>query len=440
MGDIIFRAKKITETAKDVTWIAHEGDTQLSAKGFMRKSGEQGEQLLRGAPPKREQPVILPEVEKIELESVLDEGIGYKKGGDKRKGFVFNKNYYVKVVSFKNGEDPGDYNLIKWAYRYETEAGVFEGILNVRGRRVCFNFKNIPDLCGRGITIYAFIHNKNTGGKANFWIHYRFRWFGRDQVKNEVNERKVLPWKINQSATSLCGMACMAYLLAREDPDGYEQLALKLHQQGKVVYKNYTIEPDKDLFEMNPADPKCKYPHHTMPYIDWILLASLRSSESSIGYKGQAGEDFKAINWPTIMVSLGKKLLGYKTVEIDFYKANKSYIRDYFGSDEKLRILEKDIDRDYKNGYRICMMIDGDMMYGKSEYTWSDFQDYHWIVYEGGLGLLNDTGVPETDYDDVKTVKFKEFTWGEDVQNSRTMKGISKKAFISNYYAYIKLK
>ncbi|MGJ7031964.1 glycoside hydrolase family 19 protein [Niabella hirudinis] len=54
MGDIIFRAKKITETAKDVTWIAHEGDTQLSAKGFMRKNGDQGEQLLRGTPPARE--------------------------------------------------------------------------------------------------------------------------------------------------------------------------------------------------------------------------------------------------------------------------------------------------------------------------------------------------------------------------------------------------
>ncbi|WP_018628152.1 hypothetical protein [Niabella aurantiaca] len=55
MGDIIFKAKRIQENANDVTWIAHDGNTSLGAKGLVCKNGDQGEQLLRGAPPAREQ-------------------------------------------------------------------------------------------------------------------------------------------------------------------------------------------------------------------------------------------------------------------------------------------------------------------------------------------------------------------------------------------------
>ena len=40
------------------------------------------------------------------------------------------------------------------------------------------------------------------------------------------------------------------------------------------------------------------------------------------------------------MKPLGKDLLGYAEVEMDYYKVNKSYIRDFFGSDEKIRIQE----------------------------------------------------------------------------------------------------
>ncbi|WP_197474554.1 hypothetical protein, partial [Tenacibaculum ovolyticum] len=99
-----------------------------------------------------------------------------------------------------------------------------------------------------------------------------------------------------------------------------------------------------------------------IPEVDWITMATTRSKESDFGYTGKKGQDASAINWPWLMTNLGKKLLGYKTVEMDYYKVNKSYVRDFFGSDEKVRILEEDINKDYQNGYEICMMIDGSMM------------------------------------------------------------------------------
>ncbi|WP_064967238.1 hypothetical protein [Tenacibaculum ovolyticum] len=96
------------------------------------------------------------------------------------------------------------------------------------------------------------------------------------------------------------------------------------------------------------------------------------------------------------MTNLGKKLLGYKTVEMDYYKVNKSYVRDFFGSDEKVRILEENINKDYQNGYEICMMIYGDMISNKSDYDITDLGEYHWVTYEGGLKILNSKFVAKT--------------------------------------------
>lgn len=134
---------------------------------------------------------------------------------------------------------------------------------------------------------------------------------------------------------------------------------------------------------------------------------------------------------------------------MDYYKLNKSYARDFFGSDEKLRILEKDINEDFKNGYEICMLIDGSMVAFSSEsnYSLDDFEEYHWVVYEGGLEILNGSKI-ESDYDDVTNINFNIFTWGEirnnsiDSKTGNIMKKIklTKNQFRSNYYGYLKLK
>ncbi|WBX77884.1 hypothetical protein PG911_06415 [Tenacibaculum ovolyticum] len=115
---------------------------------------------------------------------------------------------------------------------------------------------------------------------------------------------------------------------------------------------------------------------------------------------------------------------------------NKSYIRDFFGSDEKIRILEKDINKDYQNGYEICMMIDGDMISNKSDYDITDLGEYHWITYEGGLEILNGI-TPESDYDKVTNINFNVVTWGEiknNAPNEKPKLKLSKKAYKNNYY------
>lgn len=310
---------------------------------------------------------------------------------------------------------------------------------------------NEKDICGRTLHVIAYINDEDSEGYLKIWHHNRFRWFDRKIFEVELKERTddKMPWRINQGGTSLCGMACIFYLFAKEQPEAYKKFAKELFRTGEATHNNYTAKPSEELMEKQINTHG--YPMNTgsMPLIDFVTMAGTRNTDNP-KYKG-GNEEFQAINWPWVMTNLGKKLLGYKTVEIDYYKVNKSYLRDLFGSDEKVRILEKDIDSDYKNGYKISLLIDGSMVAYKEEdnYSLDDFSEYHWIVYEGGLEILNKDGKKGTDYDEVTNINFNVFTWGEIRNDSPNPKNdnnkmpkirLKKKQFISNYYGYLKMK
>ncbi len=380
-------------------------------------------------------------IDKIEILE-LDEG-STNSGANDKMGMLHNKEYELKVSKYRNNNSPEDFNTIKWSYSYvKDEKTVTRDIKNT-GEKITFKTDNL-DFCGEKITFYAYIEDKENEAELTVFHHYRFRWFDRKIVEQQIEERIKKPWKINQGGTSLCGMACLFYIFAKNDKQGYKTLAETLHRTGKATHNGYTMEPDEDAKEeMYNTNPKTSKEHPWIPEVDWITMATTRSKESDFGYTGKKGQDASAINWPWLMTNLGKKLLGYETVEMDYYKINKSYIRDFFGSDEKIRILEEDIDKDYQNGYEICMMIDADMMYNKPDYDITDFGEYHWVTYEGKLEILNSKGKSETDYDEVTDINFDVVTWGDfkrDKGIDKKKLRLSKVSFRNNYYGYLKLK
>ncbi len=111
-------------------------------------------------------------------------------------------------------------------------------------------------------------------------------------------------------------------------------------------------------------------------------MATTRSKESNFGYTGKKGQDASAINWPLV---------------------NKK---------------------------------------PEANYSLSDFGEYHWVVYEGGLELLNDKE-SESDYDEITDIEFNVVTWGQfkndNLDEAEKIK-ISKKQYIANYYGYLKFK
>ncbi|OEJ98632.1 hypothetical protein A8C32_05385 [Flavivirga aquatica] len=380
-------------------------------------------------------------VEEIKILN-LDEG-STNSGENNEKGIIHNKEYTLKASKFRNNKAPENLNSIKWCYSYVKENETVIGNIKQTGEEITFKTDDL-DYCGYSITFYAYIEKKENEAELEVFHHYRFKWFDRKIVEQQIEERLEKPWKINQGGTSLCGMACLFYIFAKNDKQGYKTLAETLHRTGKATHNGYTVEPDEDVKEeMYNTNPKTSKEHPWIPEVDWITMATTRSKESDFGYTGKKGQDASAINWPWLMTNLGKKLLGYTTVEMDYYKVNKSYIRDFFGSDEKIRILEEDIDKDYKNGYEICMMIDADMMYNKPDYDITDFGEYHWITYEDNLEILNSKGKTETDYDEVTDINFDVVTWGDfkrDKGIDKKKLRLSKASFRNNYYGYLKLK
>lgn len=357
-----------------------------------------------------------------------------------QKGFIYPKLYKFKVSKFT--EDSIVTRLTKknviWEYSYTTEAGDLISVSRKTLQGDNFSLKiDKLEMCGRDIKILAYIENKEKEGKLEIFCHHRFRHFDRATFLQQITDRVGRPFLINQGSTSLCGIACIFYLLAHKDSGGFAKLAEELHRTGKTTYNKYTIKPTLHrMYDANPADAS----HPSMPAADWVVMASTRSKESLFDYVGKQGQDASAINWPWLMTRLGRSLVGYKDIEFDLYKIRKSYIQDMLGSTEKLRILNEDINNDFLNGYKIILMIDAGMITNDSTATVADFNEYHWIVYEGNLTMIDSTRTPTTNYDDVHTISFDCFTWGANPITSRTSTGIRMEVFRNNYYGYIKLK
>ncbi|MCJ1806265.1 hypothetical protein MRP92_04970, partial [Flavobacterium covae] len=74
---------------------------------------------------------------------------------------------------------------------------------------------NEEDMCDRFIYVRAYIDDPKSEGETKVWKHNRFKWFDREVLEEEIEERttKGMPRKVNQAGNSLCGMACIFYFI-----------------------------------------------------------------------------------------------------------------------------------------------------------------------------------------------------------------------------------
>lgn len=430
MGQIISIARNILETSGRANWTSTAGDMALSANG--RVAMQSADKIVYENYTEQDKKGTKEAlVQEVRLNTPLDKGVD--DNGQEREGMIFEKRYEFEVVRFVNNVPPQDDNSIQWGYEYTTEEGrlIQDVFPDGKGKKLNLSIHAHAAL-GRDLTIKAFIKNQDQEGKITKPVHNRFRFFARNQVRSELTDRIATtkgkgPSLINQNSTSLCGMACIFYLLAQKDPEGYKKLGLELHQTGVATYGQYKIEPDVDMYDMDPksenypafreySDGTKINPPELMPFADWITLASTRSTESSLGYEGQAGQDFSAINYPSIMVKLKKELLGYgDVVDKTDYGMNPNSLDKSNWLTEMQEALNQ--------GYKISMLIDSDMLSDKPTY-FMNLTRWHWITFEGDVALdaANDA------------YTFSYFCWGK-LKKSRSFK---MKVFNTNFYGYIK--
>lgn len=372
------------------------------------------------------------EVEKIEIKT-LDKGSSNDDSKGEKEGLVHKNIYELEVVKFKDDKEPDSDSMIQWWYGYTIEAKEIIKPILQNGRKIKI-IPTDPDVFGKDVTFYAYISNINTGAKLTVFHHYRFRWFDRKTVEKEVNDRVKEPWNINQASTSLCGMACIFYLMAKQDGAGYKKFVLELHQKGEAEYNGYKIKPghtfyQDSFFDMNPQSSK--YPPR-IPQADWISLASTRNSESTgYAYEGRAGENFDAINYPDIMIRLKNKFLAYSDVVDKTYPVSSNL--SIFGIGDSLPIyilkdkLDKliEIQKAWQEGYKISILILSDMLDDKTSYA-PNVANLHWITYEGDIWIDEAAG----------TYTFSYWCWGEKPKK----RAFKREVFNTNYYGYIKAK
>ena len=430
-----------------------------------------------------------PRVCAIMVDESLEEGYNYDGESSKKvRGFVYNKTYHLTaIIHNDNGVKDED---IHWeaeyvftnGYRTKVKNRALDNIWTDKGRHITLP-PMLPSLIGGTLVFYAYINKPKGEATWTIWVHYRFRFFNFKQVQDQIIQRVGKPWLIDQSGTSLCGMACLFYVFAKLHPVEYGKFIIDMHHKGEASFNGYTVRPDEDaaeeMYNMDPAGNN--YPVWTdangkvvkrMPMADWLSLAVLRSHESTTWikpivlnpfppivipvpkkmiYKGKREDtmdQLAAVNWPGMMERLCREFLGFQNVEstlsMELMKEQKHFFRGWLSdkmSDRDLRSLE-DMEQAHKDGATVLMMIDSQMFDDIVSYSYYDLlTKSHWIVYEGGLTFYDAANKPVEDIDKATKLVFKFATWGVAPSNSHenlvNKKNISVSCFKSTFYGFI---
>lgn len=404
----------------------------------------------------------------------LDKGSRNDSSNSTRDGMIYGKTYELEVQFLLDLSPIPNDGDIHWEYSFSDEDSSQLFSKTCTGRKLTIKIDDL-NMLGQEMDITVYIgKNREDGyliGNIKQWVHYRFRFFDRQKVVDQLKDRKEAPWKIDQGQTPLCGMAAIFYLFAKYQPIEYMKTIADLHRVGKATFNGYTIEPYKGMkINNSPSAPRspltidvsdimCNmnpkekdYPE--MPEADWLALAVTRSKESTetgitpLIYEGKKGDGLKQIlgvNWPDMLESVCKKLLRYKNVrQVDL--SNTSIVSVKFPKVRKEKPLDSvkkliKIDELYKMGHDIMMMIDSNMLSGETSYEISDiFTRLHWIVYEGNLKMFDVNEKPTRSIEKVQYVKFDIYTWGVSIKNSQISQispGLSLESFHSTYFGHI---
>ena len=379
-------------------------------------------------------------VEKIEILN-LDEGSkndGLETLGN--YGMIYGKSYKLRVSKFAHNIAPKNKNDIKWQAVYLGKGDILTLVhIEKTGDEIVFYCDNL-DYCGQTISFYAFVREsgkeQNNKAKLEVFCHNRFRWLDKKVFEKELSDRtdNRKPYLINQRGTSLCGMACIFYLFAKEQSEKYKKFARDLFRKGEATCNNYTASPSKELFEKKRD--KNNFPYNKlgfMPIVDFITLAGVRNTENS-SYKG-GNQEFQAINWPWLMTMLCEKLLGYKNVHSQGCYFPIKEIHTGTHSHLYTIVFEKlinEINILLSQKFHLMLLIDSDMINYTEDYTnLKDFVnlEYHWVVLEAPIGYNKQS----FSYNSNLTISV--FSWGGCFTSIITLEH-----FIKNYYGYIKIR
>lgn len=112
-------------------------------------------------------------------------------------------------------------------------------------------------------------------------VAHGFPMLDLDQVVYQLALRVLEPRQIDQGPYGLCGPAAFAVLLAKTDPVAYIRAAIELLTLGRTRIRGLDIRPNEGIRRHRPD---------RTPHADWLVLASLRSSDDALEDGMNTGE------------------------------------------------------------------------------------------------------------------------------------------------------
>ena len=369
------------------------------------------------------------QVKSIKLLTDLDDGAANDGSGTikEKSGILFDKEYEFIVESFTNDE-PADMNLIKWAVSFtDSETGkYYENILKnpAFGKSITIDFTDTTT-CGQTLIVKAYINNAEEEGQLPLFKHNRFRFFDREIIKNEVQNRMYTGKNIDQGESSMCAVALIGYFLAIENPVQYENIALNLHRKGEAIISNsnYLIKLDKDDHLIDVKNSDKKYPNDSnnkkMTFADFVFLFSIKDQLNTVfdydpdgPSSGEFVEGLTGLTLPNEVEGMMKNILCYTDV-----KDKTNLVTSKWASAiESVNELTENL----KLGYKIALLIkcDNFQKNTKSFFTVPD----HWVG-------LNGISVNESNEEITVVV----FTWG----NISKVWTMSFESFEDGYFGFV---
>ena len=279
----------------------------------------------------------------------------------------------------------------------------------------------------------------NTGIIDNFVP--AFSAFNLSNINADIANRITDAGLVDQTSTSLCGYACICFLMITYQLNEYRLFVYDLYYYAEAFYgKNkylikprnwfsasgqvYTIKPKSSDYPVSYKLGKPGKPYLTifMAEADYIVLASIRCSENRVfdmdtrrnALVGDLISNAESITRPAEIVSLLIKMLKVQEVE------DKTNIASPAAA-MAISLLNQ-MNNDHLAGYECLMLIKDDMITNVHSF-WPPLPE-HWIIYQGDLTISPNL------------ISFSAFTWGEYGKEVN----VTPEYFAAEFYGYIKVK
>lgn len=230
--------------------------------------------------------------------------------------------------------------------------------------------------------------------QTGVWNH-----LDKSQIIEDIRDRLVNPYQIQQGEQPFCGPAAVVFELIRKQPDRYIDICQNLYEHGS--FEGY-------IKKVVASGRLCRsYGNLRMPQADWMLLATLRDCANTIvpvhPKAPKLIRELSGITKPWEINGWVKELLGYPHT--------KSHPTILSGEFRALQVADSTI----KAGGVAFGLINSQGLLGNNSFLASRFHRIfpnHWVTILGNISIEPPTKITKNKQ---SRVQFDIYSWGRKI-------------------------